>query len=181
MYLRRAQHRRGIGGEKRRAAAARKQDYLALLHVFDALSRVVPLADALNVNRGHNSGLRAHLAEHVAHRKAVHAGCEHTHPVGADALDLARAVLDAAPEVAAADDDANLDAHLRALFDRSADLGHKVEIEAGMLLPGESLAAYLEYDALVNRIHIASPLYIKYAHYHDADNDREDAQIMLLR
>ena len=142
MYLRRAQHRRGIGGEKRRAAAARKQDYLALLHVFDALSRVVPLADALNVNR---------------------------------------AVLDAAPEVAAADDDANLDAHLRALFDRRADLRHKVEIEAGMLLSGESLSAYLEYDALVNRIHIASPLYIKYAHYHDADNDREDAQIMLLR
>jgi len=41
---------------------------------------------------------------------------QHTHVVGAGALDVALAVLHAAPEVAAADDDAHLYAGLHALL-----------------------------------------------------------------
>ena len=106
-------------------------------------------ADALNVNGGHYLCLHARLGENVAHRKAVHGCCQHTHAVGADALDMSRAVLYAAPEVAAAYDDADLNAAVNAALYRAADSCHKVEVIAGVLVGGKRLTAYFYKNSAV--------------------------------
>ena len=147
--LRRAQHRRRVRGEEGGAAAAGKEHHLARLHIFDGAAGVVALAHALDVHGGHDPGLRAQLPQHVADGQAVHAGGKHAHAVGADALDLAGAVLDAAPEVAAADDDADLHALLRRSLDGLADPGDKVEVKAGLLLAGQGLAADFDEYAMI--------------------------------
>ena len=69
--------------------------------------------------------------------------------VGTGALDVALAVFHAAPEVAAADDDAHLHTHVRALFDDVAHLGNDVEVEAEVLVARQRLAADLEQHALI--------------------------------
>ena len=65
---------------------------------------------------------------------------------------MARSVLNTAPEVAAADNDADLDAHLNAAFHGLADLGHELKIKAGLVITGKSLSAYLDKHSLINRI-----------------------------
>ena len=48
----------------------------------------------------------------------------HTHVVGTGALNVTFAILHAAPEVAAADDDAHFNAHLAALLDYVAPVSY---------------------------------------------------------
>ena len=69
--------------------------------------------------------------------------------VRACALDVALAVFHAAPEVAAADDDTHLNAHLVAALDDIAHLGNNVEVEAEVLVARQRLAADLEQHALI--------------------------------
>ena len=88
----------------------------------DRLIGAVSFADALDIDGREHLRLAAGLAENIGKRKAVHRRCKHTHTVCRDALDMARSVLNAAPEVAAADDYADLNAHLGAFVDRFADL-----------------------------------------------------------
>jgi len=79
--------------------------------------------------------------------------------VGAGALHAVPAVLDAAPEVAAADDDADLHAHVGAGLDGRADPVDDVEVEAAALPAGEGFAADFQKYAFINRffIHCNSP------------------------
>ena len=148
MDLRRAQGRSRIGGEEGRAAAAREKDDLAVFEVFNGAAGVVALAYAHDVYGRHDPRLRAELTQHVAHRDAVHAGGEHAHPVGVDALDLPRAVLDAAPEVAAADDDGDLCPLLGCAPEHLAHRGDEIKVIAGLFLAGQRLAADLDEYAL---------------------------------
>jgi len=64
--------------------------------------------------------------------------------VGARPLYLAFAVFYAAPKVAAANDDADLDAKVHACLDRIADFPYDVKIEPGPFFAGKRFAAYLE-------------------------------------
>ena len=68
--------------------------------------------------------------------------------VGAGALHFAAAVLCAAPEVAAADHNADLHAHRHTLGDRVTDAADHRKIQSGLFLPGKRLAADLQQDAL---------------------------------
>ena len=69
--------------------------------------------------------------------------------VGAGALNLALAVLYAAPEVASAYDDAHLHAYFGALAHGPAHVGDDFEVQSAVLFPREGLAAYLEQHALI--------------------------------
>ena len=69
--------------------------------------------------------------------------------VGARTLDIAFAVLNAAPEVPAADHNADLHAHLGTLLNDVANPGNNVKIEAEVLLPRKRLTADLEQNALI--------------------------------
>ena len=70
--------------------------------------------------------------------------------VGAAALHPAAAILGPAPEVAAAHNDAHLNALLHTALHRGADLFQNCEIQAGMFFPGQSLAADLQQDPMIN-------------------------------
>ena len=67
-------------------------------------------------------------------------------------LHLIRAVLDAPPEVSGTDDQTDLHAHVHAGFDRLAKLAHNGKIKPPMCVPGESLAADLQQDALIFKL-----------------------------
>ena len=69
--------------------------------------------------------------------------------VGARAGHLALAVFHAAPEVAAADDDAYLHAQFGAGLDDIAHLPDDAEIQPCLLLTGQRFAADLEQDAFI--------------------------------
>ena len=153
MDLRRAQHRRRIRGEEGHARAAAEDHDRAALEIFDRLFGVIALAHALDVHGGEELGPDAALGEHVGQREAVHGRGQHTHAVGADTLDLAVAVLDAAPEVAAADDDADLGARFHAALDLFANGRDKGKVIACFLLGGKRLAADLDEDSLIRNSH----------------------------
>ena len=121
--------------------------------MLDRLFGVIALAHALDVHGGEELGLHAALGKHVRQRKAVHRSGQHTHPIGADALDLAVAILDAAPEVAAADDDADLGAHFHAALDGLADRTDKGKVIARFFLGGKGLAADLDKNSLIRNSH----------------------------
>ena len=61
--------------------------------------------------------------------------------VGAGPLDVALAVLHAAPEVAAADDDAHLHAHVHTLSDDLGHTAHHLKVQSEMLVACQRLAA----------------------------------------
>ena len=90
--------------------------------------------------------------------QAVHDRGEHAHVVGPRALNLAGAVLDAAPEVAAAYDDADLDAQREAFLHRLAHGAYDAEVQAGLLVARQGLAAYFYQHALVDRFFLVHVL-----------------------
>ena len=94
---------------------------------------------------------------------------------------MPRAVLHAAPEVPSADDDADLQAVLRAVLDGGAHARDKVKVKPGLLLRGEGFPADLDEYALIDTVHFSAPLYIQYAHYNYARNHKGDGEIMLHR
>ena len=135
------------------ARAAAEDHDRAALEIFDRLFGVIALAHALDVHGGKELGLDAALGKHVGQREAVHGRGQHAHTVGADALDLAVAVLDAAPEVAAADHDADLGAKLYAALDLLADGRDKRKVIARFFLGGKRLAADLDENSLIRNSH----------------------------
>ena len=112
----------------------------------------VGLGDGPHLNGGLDPDGDALLLAHIGHSQAVHHGGQHADVVGPGALHLAAAaVLGAAPEVAAAHHQAHLDAHVQALLNDIADAADHLEIQAGALTAGQSLAADLQQDAFINR------------------------------
>ena len=69
--------------------------------------------------------------------------------VCARALHLAAAVLDAAPEVAAADHDADLHTGRHTLLDHVAHAADDVEIQSAVRVSGQRFAADLQKDAFI--------------------------------
>jgi hypothetical protein len=82
-------------------------------------------------------------------RQRVHHGGQHAHVVGGGAVHADRAAGDAAEDVAAADDDGHLDAHVHHFghFLHHAHDGRAVDAER--VIPHQGLSRQLEQDALV--------------------------------
>ena len=75
---------------------------------------------------------------------------QHTHMVGTHANHLVAAVLSAPrPEIAAADYDAYLNAHVDALLDRITHRGDHIKIQFTTSVTGQSLTADLRRNSLV--------------------------------
>ena len=123
----------------------------ALLEVPDRAARDVGLGDLAHRDRGLHPGLDALLLQEVLERQAVHDGAEHAHVVGAGPVHAALLELGAAEEVAAADDDRDLDAGCArpSAISRAIAL-HDVGVDAD-LAAAEHLTGELEQDALVRR------------------------------
>ena len=80
--------------------------------------------------------------------------------IRARALHPVAAVLDAAPEIAAADDDTDLHTGLDAPLDYVADLPDHIEIQTPVGVAGKRLAADLQQDALILRLVHGIPLLV---------------------
>ena len=147
--LRRAKNCRRVGREKRRTDAAAEEHHAALLEVPDRAGADIGLGNFFDLKRRLHAHINALLLQNVRNRHAVHRGGQHTHVVGTGALNVTFAILHAAPEVAAADDDAHFNAHLAALLDYVAHLGNNIKVETKMLVACQRLAADLEQHALI--------------------------------
>ena len=115
----------------------------------DGAGTDIGLGHSANLQRRLDADVHALLLQHVGHGHAVHGGSQHTHVVGTGALDVTFAVLHAAPEVAAADDDAHLHAHLDAFADHVGHLAHDVEIKTEFLVACQRFTADLQQYALI--------------------------------
>ena len=118
--LERALRGDGVGREVRQAGAGAEDDDAALLEVALGAARDVRLGDLGHRDGGLHARLGAGLLEEVLQGERVHDGAEHAHVVGAAAVHAALRELGAAEEVAAADDDRDLDV-LRRLGDLAGD------------------------------------------------------------
>ena len=125
--LDRAQGRGGVGREVRVAGAGDEDDDPALLEVAHRAAADVRLGDLVHRDRAHDPGRRVGALDRVLEREAVHDGREHADVVAGRAVHALRRRSHAAEDVAAADDDADLDAPRRGpsatwLRDERADL-----------------------------------------------------------
>ena len=111
--LDRPQARRRVGREERIAGAGREDHAAALLEVAHRAPADVVLADFLDADRRHDACVAAEGFEGVLQRERVHDGREHAHVVGRDAVHAGASEARAAKDVAAADDDRDLDVAAR--------------------------------------------------------------------
>ena len=136
-----------------RPGAGTEDDDAALLEVPLGTQRDVRLGHLRHRDRRLHAHLRARLLEEVLQRERVHHGAEHAHVVGAAAVHAALAELRAAEEVAAADDDGDLDAVriVRVLRRRLGDLACAIAADDVGVHPersaAERLARQFEQDA----------------------------------
>jgi hypothetical protein len=107
--LERALGGHGVGGEVRQAGAGAEDDDAALLEVPFGTTGDVRLGDLGHGDGGLHARLGTGLLEEVLQGEGVHDGAEHAHVVGAAAVHAALGEFRAAEEVAAADDDGDLD------------------------------------------------------------------------
>ena len=123
-------------------------DYKAALAALDAG------ADKIRINPG-NIGAddRGHtlLAQRILDCQRVHDRGQHADLVGIHAVHFAAGA--AAPEVAAADHNADLHAQIMRLFDPGADRSNDGFIKTGPFFPGQRFAAELQQHAFISNIH----------------------------
>ena len=126
----------------------------------DGTGTDVGLCHGTDLQRCLHADIHALLLQDICHGHAVHGGGQHAHVVGTGALNVALAILHAAPEVAAADDDAHLYAHLHTLADHIGNTVHHIKIEAELLLACQRFAADLQQHTFIFRL-VHSPLSLR--------------------
>ncbi len=112
--LRGAQRRGGVGREVGVAGAGGEEDDAALLEVADGAQRDERLGDLGHGDRGLDPGRLPDGFEGVLEGEGVDDRREHAHVVGAGPVHPSGRAAHAPPDVAAADDDRELDAELAA-------------------------------------------------------------------
>ena len=129
--LGRPQRRRGVGGEERVAHAGGEDDDAALLEVADGPAPDVGLGHLGHVQRAQHPGGLALLLEGVLEGQGVDHRAQHAHGVGGGAVHAAARPGGAAPDVAAADHDGQLEA--AALLARAISLAMRSTVAASMV------------------------------------------------
>ena len=109
-HLAPAQRRGRVGREKRVAGARGEDDDPVLLEVAQRAAADVRLGDLVDPQRRLHSRFDAGATQRVLQRERIHKRGQHAHVVGGCTIHSGRAGRDAAEDVAAADDDGDLDA-----------------------------------------------------------------------
>ena len=104
----------------------------------------VGLGHGLHPDGGLDPDLHPLLLQHIGHSQGVDAGGQHAHVVSPDPLHLVAAVLQAPPEVAAADHHAYLNSHVHTALDHVAHLADHVEVQTPGRFPRQGFAADLQ-------------------------------------
>src|SRR5699024_782744 len=139
--LSRTQSGSGIRRKIRVARAARKNYDTALFQMARSAVPDVRLRDLLHRECSLDAHINAHVLKSICNGQRVHYRREHSDLIRSDALHIAAGT--AAPEVAAADDDADLDAHVIRFLDSFANLLDRVNIQSESLVSGKSFSAQL--------------------------------------
>ncbi len=104
----------------------------------------IGLGDRLHPDGGLHPDLHALLLQHVGNGQRVDGGGQHAHVVGANPLHLVAAVLQAAPEIAAAYYHAYLHIHLHTALNHIAHLADDLKVQAAGGVSRQGLAADLQ-------------------------------------
>ena len=144
--LDRAQGGGGVGREVRVAGAGHEERDAALLEVADGAPPDVRLGDLVHRDRGHDPGRDAGPLERVLEGQAVHDRREHADVVAGRAVHPARRRGQAAEDVAATDDDPDLDAEAVDLRDLAGDERADGRVDAVLAIAEQRLAGQLEQD-----------------------------------
>ena len=150
LHLHRAQRRGGVGGEVGVAGAGGEDDDAALFEVADGAAADERLGDGAHLDGRRDARQHAAVLERVLQRERVDDRGEHAHVVGGGAVHALGAGREAAEQVAAADDDAGLDAELLDFGDVLGDLRGDGGVDAELLLAHEGFAGQLQQDAAVD-------------------------------
>jgi hypothetical protein len=145
--LGRPQRGRGVGGEERVAGAGREDHDPPLLEVAHRTAADVGLGDLGDRDRRLHAGERAGLLERVLQRQPVQHGGQHAHVVAGRPVHALGGAGQPTVDVAAPDDDRDLDAAIVGLLHLPRDRRDAVRIGAVVEVAHERLARQLEQDA----------------------------------
>ena len=116
------------------------------------LAANVRLRNGIHCNGSLYANFHAALLQRVSHCKGIDRGGQHTHMVGTGTLHAVTAVLQAAPEITAANNNAHLDTHLHSLLDNIADLADDVKVQTTVCGACQRLSADLQQHPLIFRL-----------------------------
>ena len=119
------------------------------LEVADGAAADERLGDGAHLDRRHHARDDVLLLERVLQRERVDHRRQHAHVVGGGAIHAARAGRDAAEDVAAADDDRDLDTHRLDFGDVFRDLRRHGRVDAVGLLAHQGFAGKFQENAFV--------------------------------
>jgi hypothetical protein len=126
-----------------------ENDDATLFEVTLGAATDVGLGDFRHLDRRHDTRVLADAFEGVLQREAVHDRCDHSHVVGLRLVHALARALQTAPEVAATDDDCDVDTELFDGFVQfGCDLVQDVRVETKAVRFGKCLARQLENDAI---------------------------------
>ena len=131
----------GIGREERVARSGRHDNHFTCFHTLDGFPFIVEFADRLHADGGQYTCLYACRYQCRAQCKAVDNGCQHTHLVAFDAVETFVGAAQSAEDVAAADNDADLYAHLVYFLNLCRIFGKAFLVDAVLLFSHQALAA----------------------------------------
>ena len=117
--------------------------------MLNCLVTDIGLGDPLHLDSRHDPRRNAALLKAVCQSQSVDHSGEHAHVVRPNALHPVAAVLQTAPEVAAAHYNADLQAVLNAPLNNVAHLTDDLEVQAAMCVAGKRFSADLQQDASV--------------------------------
>ena len=156
-HLHGAQRGSRIGREEGVAGAAAEHSDLALIHGAQSVLAGKGRGHLRHGDRGEHLGGHTQLLQLIGDSQCVHHRSQHTDLIGQGALHLTAGA--AAPEVAAAHNDADLHAQFVSLFHAAANGVHGGLVKAHALFAAQRLAADLQKDTLIFQCHNPNTTY----------------------
>ena len=139
----------GVGGEERIAGAGGEDHHPALLHVAGGAAADIGLADGGHRNGRLYTGLQPLPLQGALHGQCIDHRGQHAHVVAAGAVHARGGGRHAAEDVAAADHQADLHAHVVHGLDLLGDHADHLGVEAIFPLAHQPLARELQQDAAI--------------------------------
>ena len=140
-----------IRGEERVAGAAAEHGDLALIHGAQGILAGKGLCHLRHGDGGEHLSGHTQLFQLIGDSQCVHHGCQHADLIGQSALHFAAGT--AAPEVAAANHDADLHTQLVRFLHAAADRVHGGLIKTRAFFAAQCFAADLQKDTLIFQCH----------------------------
>ena len=105
--------------------------------------------EAVHIYSAFHHGIKTGLAQRIRHAQAVDDRAQHTHLVRRDGVHVGGRPLPPAPDIAGADDDADLRSHIMHGFDDSGDLVDLVKVKQIMIC-FKGFTAEFQQDPMIN-------------------------------